>query len=67
MWGDFLKNRTAQRLSVYRGFMIKVRKILYKIYHKEKHGETENVPIFIEKVTSLKTLGPSGIVITMVS
>ena len=51
MWGGFLKIRMAQRLGVYRGFMNKVRNILYKIYHKEKQGKTENVPIFIKQLT----------------
>ena len=41
MWGDFLKNRMAQRLGVCRDFMNKVRQILYKIYHKEKHNKNK--------------------------
>ena len=66
MWGDFLKNRRAQRPGVDCGIINHCDKTVYKTQHKENQKQKANEPIFIEKITFSKTLGPNGTVITMV-
>ena len=46
MWGDFLKIRRVQRLGVYCGIMKK----------GDKAGNTENVPISIDKMYLTRSL-----------
>ena len=66
MWGDVLKNRRAQRLGVYSGFMNKSDKHVVWKHSTMKSRKTENEQITIDKMTFKKPVSPSGTLITMV-
>ena len=51
---DFVKNRRAQRLGVYQGFMNKCDKHCIESMAQRKAEKTENEQISIEKMTFKK-------------
>ena len=67
MWGDFLKNRRAQRLCVHCGIINNCDKTCIQNIAQRKAGKMESEPMIIEKTTFKKTPGPNGTLISMVS
>ena len=69
MLGDFFKNRRAQRLGVYSGTMNKCDKNgISNIAQRKAEKQNRNLAnLHRTKKGCFKTLGPNGMIITMVS